>query len=131
MKKLLAIALVLFAVQFSNAQASMSAIAKNNPIPFETVENKPMFPGGLNEFIKYVAKNFKTPEVEDLNGVLKVTFIIETTGKVSDVKVINDLGHGTAQEITRVLLASPTWTAGDQDGKPVRVQYTLPVTIRS
>ena len=46
------------------------------------------------------------------------------------LKIINDLGFGTAQEIKRILALAPKWTPGDQDGKAVRVLYTLPVNIR-
>ena len=131
MKKLLLIAMVLFVTQISLAQAPMSTVSKSAAIPFETVENQPIFPGGNNEFMKFVGKNFRVPEVEDLKGVLKVTFVIETNGSISDIKIINDLGHGTAEEIKRVLSLSPKWTPGDQEGKPARVLFTLPVTIRN
>jgi len=128
MKKLFFIALAFFAIQFTYAQAPLSSIT---PIPFEIVENQPLFPGGNNEFIKFVGKNFKSPDDENFSGgLLKVTFVIETNGTVSDVKIINDLGYGTAAEIKRVLSLCPKWTPGEQGGKPARVIYTLPVNIR-
>lgn len=131
MKKLLILIVTFFVAQISLAQSPMSVVNKTAVIPFENVENQPMFPGGNNEFIKFVGKNFRVPEVEDLRGVLKVTFVIETNGSISDVKVVNDLGHGTAEEIKRVLSLSPKWTAGDHEGKPARVLFTLPITIRN
>lgn len=131
MKKIAFLIIAFFAIQAMHAQASLSSISKSTPISFESVENQPQFPGGLNEFIKFVGKNFRAPEVEGLNGVLKMSFVIETNGSISDVQVVNDLGHGTAEEAKRVLLLSPKWTPGDQDGKSVRVVYTLPITIRN
>ncbi len=131
MKNLLILVITLFVSQISVAQSPMSVVNKTAAIPFETVENQPIFPGGNNEFIKFVGKNFRVPEVEDLKGILKVTFVIETNGSISDIKIINDLGHGTAEEIKRVLSLSPKWTPGDQEGKPARVLFTLPVTIRN
>ncbi|HKX85965.1 MAG TPA: energy transducer TonB [Flavobacterium sp.] len=130
MKKLLLIA-VLFVTQFGFSQAPISAISKNAPIPYESVENRPIYPGGMNEFIKFIGKNFKAPEVEGLSGVLKVSFVIDTNGAVTDIKVLNDLGSGTGDEAKRVVALSPKWTPGDQDGKPVRVVYTLPITLRN
>lgn len=128
MKKIIFLLLAFFAIQSNYAQASLSAIT---PIPFEIVENQPIFPGGNNEFIKFVGKNFKTPEDENFSGgILKVTFVIETNGTISDIKIINDLGSGTATEIKRVLSLCPKWTPGDQEGKTVRVIYTLPINIR-
>jgi len=130
MKKIL-LFLVFFAAQVSFAQASMSAIAKAAPIPYESVENQPLFPGGINEFMKFVGKNFHAPSDENFSGgVMKVSFVIEANGTVTDIKVLNDLGHGTAQEIVRVLEMCPKWTPADHEGKPVRVLFTLPVTIR-
>lgn len=130
MKRILLIA-VFFVAQFGFAQAPINVANKNLPIPYEEVENRPMYPGGINEFIKFVGKNFKMPEVEGVSGVIKVSFVIETNGVVADVKVLNDLGHGTGAEAKRVVLLSPKWTPGDQEGKAVRVMYTLPITIRN
>ncbi|AEW85543.1 hypothetical protein B0A78_04420 [Flavobacterium columnare NBRC 100251 = ATCC 23463] len=130
MKKLF-LFVVLWFSQITLAQSSSNAVAKSTAIPFDTVENQPVFPGGNNELMKFVGKNFSPPSDENFTGgVLQVTFVIETNGSISDIKVINDLGYGTAQEITRVLQTSPKWTPGDQDGKPVRVLFTLSVTIK-
>ncbi|RXR21382.1 hypothetical protein EQG63_05420 [Flavobacterium amnicola] len=128
MKKILFIVLAFFAMQFTHAQAPLSSII---PIPFEIVENQPIFPGGNNEFIKFVGKNFKTPDDENFTGgLLKVTFVIETDGTISDVKILKDIGYGSVAEIKRVLSLCPKWTPGIQNDKPVRVIYTLPVNIR-
>lgn len=128
MKKSLIIVLAFFAIQFTHAQAALSSII---PIPFEIVENQPIFPGGNNEFIKFVGKNFKTPDDENFaGGILKVTFVIETDGSVNDVKIIKDIGYGSEKEIKRVLSLCPKWKPGSQNDKTVRVIYTLPVNIR-
>lgn len=130
MKKIL-LFVFLWVSQFAFSQAPLNVALKATPIPFEQVENQPIFPGGNDQFMKYIGKNFQAPSDENFTGgVLKVNFVIEANGSVSDIKVINDLGHGTAQEITRVLQNCPKWTPGDQEGKAVRVTYTLPVTIR-
>ncbi|MFK7049439.1 MULTISPECIES: energy transducer TonB [Flavobacterium] len=129
MKKLI-LFIVLWFCQIGMAQSSPNGI-KTTPIPFDNVENQPVFPGGNNELMKFISKNFSPPSDENFaGGVLQVTFIIETNGTISDIKVINDLGYGTGQEIVRVLQTCPKWTPGDQDGKAVRVLFTLSVTIR-
>lgn len=109
----------------------MSVMDKQAPIPYEVVENQPLYPGGINEFIKFIGKNYRVPEVEGLNGVVKVSFVIETNGSVTDVKIVNDLGYGSGEEAKRVVQMSPKWTPGDQEGKAVRVLYTLPIKIRN
>lgn len=130
MKRILIITLF-FVTQFCFSQAPMSVMDKQAPIPYEVVENQPLYPGGINEFIKFIGKNYRVPEVEGLNGVVKVSFVIETNGAVTDVKIVNDLGHGSGEEAKRVVLMSPKWTPGDQEGKAVRVLYTLPIMIRN
>ncbi|MEO8516987.1 MAG: energy transducer TonB [Flavobacterium sp.] len=131
MKKNLLLFIALFAMQHILAQAPISVV-KGMPIPFETVETQPSFPGGVNEFIKFVGKNFRAPEEEDSpSGILKVSFVIDTYGNVGEIKIIDDLGSGTADEAKRVLLTSPKWKPGSEGGKPVRVLFVLPITLRN
>ncbi|MGE4348010.1 MAG: energy transducer TonB, partial [Flavobacteriaceae bacterium] len=54
---------------------------------------------------------------------------VETDGSLTDIKVIRDLGYGTGAEAVRVLKKSKKWKPGTQNGKPVRVKYTLPISI--
>ena len=128
MKKFVFIVVAFFALQCAYSQADLNSIT---PIPFEIIENQPVFPGGNNEFMKFIGKNFKAPENENFTGgVLKITFVIETDGSIGELKVLKDLGYGTAMEIRRVMSICPKWTPGEQGGKPARVIFTLPVTIR-
>lgn len=129
MKQLLFITFTILSTFLVSAQAPISVL-KGPPIDYNVVELQPEYPGGNNEFIKYIGKNFVTPEVEGLSGILKVSFVIEINGKIADIKIINDLGSGTAEEAKRVLLKALTWIPGQQDGKPVRVLFNLPITIR-
>ncbi|MEO8236100.1 MAG: energy transducer TonB [Flavobacterium sp.] len=129
MKKNLLIAIAMLATQFIFSQASLNAI-KSLPINYEDAEVKPEFPGGYNEFMKFIAKNFKTPEVEGLSGIVKISFVVETSGKISEIKILKDIGSGAAEEAVRVVSKSPNWSPGEQDGKPVRVTFQLPITIR-
>jgi hypothetical protein len=130
MKKKLQLMLALIVTQFTFGQAPLNNI-KGIPMPFDAVEIQPTFPGGNEEFIKFVGKNFKTPDVEDLSGVLKVSFVVEVNGVLGEIKILQDPGYGTADEIKRVLRTSPKWLPGENGGKPVRVVYTLPITIRN
>ncbi|MFE3868029.1 energy transducer TonB [Flavobacterium sp. LS2P90] len=95
------------------------------------IEVKPEFPGGMDKFYSYVGKNYQTPEEEGLKGKVYVTFVVEKDGSLTDIKVIRDIGYGTGKEAIRVLKKSPRWTPGVQNGKPVRVLYSLPITIQS
>ncbi|CAM3922879.1 MULTISPECIES: energy transducer TonB [Flavobacterium] len=95
------------------------------------IEVKPDFPGGIDKFYKFVGNNYQTPEEEGLKGKVYVTFVVEKDGSLTDIKVIRDIGYGTGKEAIRVLKKCPKWTPGEQNGKKVRVLYSLPITIQS
>lgn len=123
---------VLFWLPFSKAH-SQNAQRDNLPIDYELVDYKPIFPpGGINDFIRFVGKRFIVPEIEGLSGILKVNFVIEIDGTVSNVQIAKDIGGGTAQEAKRVLLLSPKWSPGEHLGKKVRVIYKeFPIKIQN
>ena len=95
------------------------------------IEVKPDFPGGIEKFYKYVGKNYQVPEEEGLKGKVFVSFVVEKDGSLTDIKVIRDIGYGTGKEAIRVLKQCPKWNPGEQNGKKVRVLYSLPINIQS
>ena len=95
------------------------------------ITEKPDFPGGIMEFYKFVGNNFKTPEQPNLKGKVYITFVIEKDGSLSDIKNIRNIGFGTGEEAIRVLKICPNWIPGKLNGVPVRVMYSLPITIQS
>lgn len=128
-KLLLIVSFLVF--QSSIAQYGGSS-SNNNLYDYETVNYQPQFPGGFKEFIKFIGKNYVTPETDGLSGIVKIDFVIEADGIVSSIKVISDIGEGTGAEAVRVLSKCPNWSPGEQDGKKVRVVYhNFPITIRN
>jgi N-formylglutamate amidohydrolase len=47
------------------------------------------------------------------------------------VEILKDMGYGTGEEAIRVLKLSPNWIPGTVDGKPARVEYSLPIQIHT
>jgi len=95
---------------------------------------KPEFIGGINEFYTFVAKNFKMPKQAidtNLKGKAFVKFIVEKDGSITNVELIRGIGFGTDEEVVRVLKASPKWNPGKMDDSPVRVRYSLPITMQT
>lgn len=95
------------------------------------VEKRPDFPGGMQAFYDFIGKNYKTPDVKGLNGKIFIQFVIEVDGSLTDIKSLRDIGHGTGEEGIRVLKLCPKWIPGEDQGKKVRVQYSLPIAIRN
>lgn len=96
--------------------------------------DKPEFPGGMENFYKFIGENYKTPKTPDnikLTGKVYATYIIETNGEISNIKVLRDIGYGTGEEAIRVLKLSPKWAPGKINDEAVRTQYSLPISIQS
>lgn len=65
---------------------------------------------------------------------MKISFVVKKTGELSDIKVLEDPGFGTAEELIRVVEASKNelkWKPGIKDGKPVNVRYALPLNLKT
>ncbi|MGK4566019.1 energy transducer TonB [Flavobacterium sp. 3HN19-14] len=75
-------------------------------------------------------KNFRTPD-EEVKGKVIVQFVVEKDGSLTDIKVVRDLGYGTGAEAIRVLKSAPKWKPGIQNGRAVRVLFSLPISIQS
>jgi len=99
---------------------------------FTSVEQVPEFPGGPDAFNKYLGNHIKYPAVARENntqGRVIVTFVCERDGSLTDVRVVRDIGDGCGDEAVRVIKGSPKWKPGIQNGRPVRVQYSVPVSF--
>jgi protein TonB len=113
-----------------NAQSKSSAKPSGDATFVEPVEINPMFPGGDKAFRKFLSDNLKWPkDAPDVQGKVFISFIIEKDGSLTHFKVERSLWPSIDAEALRVLKKSPKWKPGVQDGKSVRVSYTLPVSF--
>ncbi|GHE23083.1 energy transducer TonB [Sphingobacterium griseoflavum] len=99
---------------------------------FKAVEVMPEPPGGMKAFVQWVGKNYNYPEAalqQGVKGSIVVSFVVERDGSLTDINVIRDLSFGTGQEAVRVLQKAKKWAPGVQNGRTVRVSYTLPITL--
>lgn len=100
---------------------------------FDVVEQMPEFPGGTTELMKYLSQNLKYPkEAEAANeqGRVIVTFIVEPDGTPTSARVVQSVSPLLDAEALRVVQTMPKWTPGMQNGKTVRVKYTVPVSFK-
>ena len=97
---------------------------------FTIVEDMPRFGDGEADLLNYLSKNIKYPQMakeSGISGIVYVTFVVNPKGEVTDVKVLRGIGGGCDKEAVRVVKKMPKWKPGKQRGKPVSVQYNLPV----
>ena len=120
-------------------------------LPFRIVSQMPRFPGcedveGTHEekaicaerkLLDYIYSKISYPPValeNDVEGTAIVDFIIERDGTISDIKILRSPGAGTGTEVRKVIesmnLMGARWTPGRQQGRTVRVRYSLPVRFK-
>ena len=100
---------------------------------FDVVEQMPQFSGGIEALLKYLAENVRYPkEAEDkcLQGRVIATFVVEKDGSISRAKVVKSVDPLLDEEALRVVNSMPNWTPGRQNGEPVAVKYTIPISFR-
>lgn len=99
----------------------------------EFLEAMPEFPGGMSAWAKFLTKNLNYPTMAvetGVSGKVVVSFVVEKNGEISNLKVIKGIGGGCDEEAMRVIKKSPFWKPGMQNGRAVRVAYTMPVVFR-
>ena len=100
-------------------------------VRFSLVDKKPRFNGGdANEFSKWVNSQLTYPaqaKADGVQGRVTLQFTVGADGVLRDVRVLRGVREDLDSEAVRVISASPKWTPGEQDGKPVAVTYAYPV----
>jgi periplasmic protein TonB len=119
----------------------------------DTIEIQPEFPNGQNEMFRFIGKNMRypaTPRNNGIQGTLYVGFVVDSTGKLENINIKAqrlyklkrknvlskfqeekvDSDEELAKECLRVVKLMPNWKPGTQNGKPVRVAYTLPLKFK-
>jgi len=100
----------------------------NQPV-FTAVEIEPQFPGSFGAFL---GRNIRYPAADRMNNVqgkVFIQFVVEKDGSLDDMKVLRTPSQTLGDEAVRVLRMSPNWMPGYQNGKPVRVMYTVPISF--
>ena len=106
---------------------------KEDNTPFTTVEVQPSFMGGNSEMYKFLGKNLKYPSAAqraNIQGKVFLSFIVEKDGSITDIETMKGIGFGCDEEAMRVVKLMPNWIAGKQNGRNVRVKFTIPVFFR-
>lgn len=121
------------------------------PQVFTFVEQMPQFPGGEAEMLKFLRTNITYPDLArtcGLQGTIFLAFVVNEDGSLTNVKVLRGIKCNTEdykpgskeatinccdgaklmdEEGLRVIRLMPKWEPGKQNGKPVKVQYNLPI----
>ena len=125
---------VTFTLPTAEEIAEMERIKKEKEQKvFDIVEESPQFPGGQSALMQWLRTNIKYPKVAVENGIqgnVYVSFIVRSTGEITDIKVARSVDPLLDQEAIRVIGSMPKWIPGKQGGEAVNVRYTMPLTFR-
>lgn len=108
-------------------------VEEEQPMNIAMVEQKPQFPGGDTEMYKWLGSNIVYPPAaaeEGVSGRVVVEFVVGKDGSITNVKVVRPRHPALDKEAVRVVKAMPKWIPGRNNGQPVKVTYTLPVTFK-
>ena len=97
------------------------------------VEQQPEFPDGLDAMYKFLKKNIGYPELAKeigLSGIVYVQFVVSREGRIEQARIVRGVGGGLDQEALRVVNLMPPWKPGKHNGKPVAVNFTLPIKFQ-
>ena len=100
---------------------------------FTHVEQMPKFPGGDAELYKFISNNLNYPAMaieNNVQGRVVVQFVVTKDGSIGNVKVVRSVDRDLDNEAIRVCKKLPKFIPGKQNGQPVNVWYTLPVTFK-
>ncbi|MBR6884096.1 MAG: energy transducer TonB [Prevotella sp.] len=99
---------------------------------FDVVEDMPQYPGGMQAMLSFLQENITYPkdaQEKKISGRVLVTFVVEKDGSISNVETVKSVFPSLDEEAVRIVKAMPNWKPGKQNGKVVRVKYTLPISF--
>ena len=105
-------------------------VVDNDTIYHALPGKMPEYPGGEEAMVAYLAKNIKYPVFARKNGIsgnVFITFVVDETGEVKNVKMLRGIGGGCDEEAVRVVNLMPSWSPGYYNNRAVPVQYNLPI----
>lgn len=122
--------LCMFACTEENfAQEEPVSVSEN----FRVVEEQPTYPGGMDEFYKYIMQEIRYPSAarkKGIEGQVHLQFVVERDGSLTNVEVVKGIGQECDEEAKRVLKSIDHFTPGRQRGRTVRVRMRVPFEFK-
>lgn len=95
------------------------------------IEQIPEFIGGPKAMFQFLADNIRYPNDTCRQGTVFVGFTVDVDGSIIDIVVKRSFADSFSKEAVRVVsLMNGKWKAGRTNGKPTKVNYTLPIKFK-
>jgi protein TonB len=112
---------------------NQAEIAPPEPEPYVFVEEQPEFPGGNKALLAYIAKNLVYPREaldNNIEGRVILKFVVKADGSVGRIELLKGVDPLLDLEAMRVISTLPKLKPGKQNGVPVPVWFSVPVTFQ-
>ena len=110
-------------------------LLKFSQLKHENGTSMPSYPGGTEALYNYI--NYKSESVmaelkvmNRLSGKVNVMFFVEPDGSISNIVIEKSSNPYLDPIAIKVIEGMPKWIPGTQNGKPVRVEFKLPLVFR-
>ena len=128
MKKIIVLLVLFYSVD--SFSQSTEKTEDNNIYSVSGIDVKPEFPEGLDKLKSLVNESYLKAGFEsEVKGKVYALFVIEKDGSLSGVKILRGVDSVKAKAIIQILENLPKWNPGKQNGKIVRVLYTVQLLI--
>jgi protein TonB len=98
-----------------------------------SVEEMPEYPGGTTALLKFINDNLVYPEAaieNHIQGRVVLKFVVMPDGSVNRIEVLRGIDSLLDNEALKVIKTLPGFKPGKQNGVPVPVWFTIPVTFK-
>ena len=120
-------------VTYGGTTEKQEDVQSNNDQKVVLVEKMPQFPGGDEALMKYILGSLKYPisaKSNKIEGKVVCSYVVNSAGRVTDVKVISSVDPELDKEAKRVVENMPDWIPGKQNEKNVSMKYTIPINFK-
>jgi len=96
-------------------------------------EKTPMFPGGDDEYFKFIKEKQKYPKIAKHNreeGTVWIQVLIRQNGTIGDYEIVKGVSKSLNYEAMRLINTMPLWTPGQMKGTVVGCIIHLPITFK-
>lgn len=119
-------------ISFAQSPVTISTDSTGDKV-FTKVDQPAEFPGGVQGWTEYLQKNLRYPKKaikKNIQGVVRVQFLVDKAGNISEVMALNDPGGSLAEESVRIIANGPKWRPAEQNGKRVIYRHIQALTFK-
>lgn len=96
------------------------------------VDRVPQFPGGESLYLRFFATKMRFPaegKEKGVQGQVLASFVIDTTGKITEAKIVKGVCTAYNEEVLRIINLLPLWQPAVKNGKKVSYRFYQPVSF--